>query len=37
MSFDTHQHVSEVVKLVFLLLEKDRMFFPDLFDWLFRT
>lgn len=27
MSFDAHQHISEVVKLVFLLLEKDRVVF----------
>lgn len=27
LSFDTHQHISEVIKLVFLLLEKDRVVF----------
>lgn len=27
LSFDTHQHISEVVKLVFLLLENDEVVF----------
>lgn len=37
MSFDTHQRISEVVKLAFLLLQKDGMDFPDSFDWPFST